>query len=366
MLAQNGGLMTENPPPQKTITRTYQNSWGKRHSLLIILLAVILLALLCYTLSVKALHWKICKNPDHSNTLQEELFWQICKEEQEVLFLKTCEEFDRNPPPNTEVLVSACKRPGAIGVPGGKVLFVREGLTNKMYLLDLRTGEKRDAPDDPLLLDHGIFLSSELVWLEGSLVGPDNPDYRPHYILDLTDGKRYELLDLEWLPLKDGKFDPQYYTFFQSAEQVFIDHTNARLIALAPNFRQHPEENVTVHGLALIHGLSFNEERYDASRNFMEQLMKDLKINYEVVDFSLRYTDVPSPTGKYIVRHDGIYLSGTNTLVVSREWYFMGWYYDESGAVIHEGTTFLYHAPFGGGVGFPVPHPILKLRLPVP
>jgi len=159
------------------------------------------------------LHWKICKNPDRSNTLEEELFWQICKEEQEALFWETCEEFDRNPPPNMEVLVSACTSPSARGVPGGDVLFVHEGLTDKMYLLDLRTGEKRKVPDDPLLLDHGVFLSSELVWLKGAWE-PDDAGYRPDYILDLTDGKRYELLDLKWLPLKDSKFDPQYYTFF--------------------------------------------------------------------------------------------------------------------------------------------------------
>ncbi|MBK7319346.1 hypothetical protein [Candidatus Villigracilis affinis] len=36
-------------------------------------------------------------------------------------------------------------------------------------------------------------------------------------------------------------------------------------------------------------------------------------MDYEIVDFSLYDADVPSPTGKYVVRGDGIYLSGTNT-----------------------------------------------------
>jgi hypothetical protein len=58
-----------------------------------------------------------------------------------------------------------------------------------------------------------VFLSSELVWLEGSLVGPDNPNYRPHYILDLTTGQRYELLDLDLLPRLDGgEFGPKNFT----------------------------------------------------------------------------------------------------------------------------------------------------------
>jgi hypothetical protein len=333
----------------------------ERKPLLIKILTVILLVLLfctlSYTLSVKALHWKICKGPERA-----ELFWLVCKEEQEALFWETCKESDHNLPPNTEVLVSACTRPTATGVPGGEALFVREGLTNEMYLLDLRTGEKRDVPDDPLLLDHGVFLSSELVWLEGSNFSqPESPGYMPHYILDLTDGRRYEMLNLNLLPrLERGKFDTKYYSYFPSAEQVFIHHSKYTLIALSSDFRQHPERNVVFSKTPT----QTSDGNFENGK-VLEQLMKDLGVKYEIVDFSLRYTDVPSPTGKYIVRDDGIYISETNTLVVSREWYFMGWYYDESGAVIHKGTTFLYHAPFGGGVGFPVPHPILKLRLPV-
>ena len=305
----------------------------ERKPLLIKILAIVLLVILC------------CNLPE------EILFWKLCKEQ------------DRNIPPNTEVIVSACKRPGAYGVPGGEVLFVREGRTDKMYLLDLRTGEKRDVPNDPLLLEHGIFLSSELVWLEGSLVGPDNPNYRPHYILDLTDGQRYELLDLKWLPrLEGGKFDPKYFAYFQSAEQVFIDHTENRLIALAPDFRQHREGNV------IFSGSSLGRVTSNTSGELLEQLMKDLGVNYEIVDFSLRYTDVASPTGKYTVRSDGIYLSETNTPVVTRDmgYYFRGWYYDESGVVFQEGAGYLFNFfPESQGT-YRIPSPLLKLRLPEP
>ncbi|MBI5965277.1 MAG: hypothetical protein HY863_17515 [Chloroflexi bacterium] len=302
-----------------------------RKPLLVKLFAVILLALLC------------CNLPSL-------LFWPLCLKQ------------DRDIPPNTEVIVSACKSPVVQGVPGGEVLFVREGDTDKMYLLDLRTGKKRDVPNNPLLLDHGVFLSSELVWLEGSLVGPDNPNYRPNYILDLTDGQRYELLDLTWPPrLEGGKFDPKYYAYFQSAEQTFIHHTKNKLIALSPDFRQHPERNV------IFSQFSLASVRSAEGGELLEQLMKDLGVDYEVVDFSRYDANVPSPTGRYIVHYDGIYISGTNMQVVTRGMghYFKGWYYDESGVVVQDAEHDLLLLPGGGGI-FNIPSPILKLRLPAP
>jgi hypothetical protein len=280
---------------------------------------------------------------------------------EELLFRRLCSEQDRNIPPNTEVIVSACKRPGAFGVPGGEVLFVHEGRTDKMYLLNLRTGEKRDVPNDPLLLDHGVFLSSELVWLEGSS-RPGTSGYRPHYILDLTDGQRYELLDLTWLPLLNGnKFNPKYYAYFQSAEQIFIDHSENTLVALSPTFRQHPEGNVFFSQYSLESGSSAKKGE------LLEQLTKNLGVDYEIVDFSLKYTDVPSPTGRYIVRGDGIYLSEANTPVVTRDmgWYFRGWYYDESGVVFQEGAGYLFNFLESQGY-YRIPSPLLKLRLPAP
>ena len=253
-------------------------------------------------------------------------------------------------------------------MPGGEVLFVHEGDTDKVYLLDLRTGEKRKVPDDPLLLDRGVFLSSELVWLEGAWE-PDDPGYRPHYILDLTDGKRYELTDLDRLPRLDGnKFDPQYYAYFQTAEKVFIHHSKNNLIALSPDFRQHPERNSILSQNAL------SQKPNPNKGELLEQLMKNLGLAYEIADLSTtRYADIPSPMGKYVVRNDGIYLSGTNTPVVTRQYtggrflggYFKGWYYDESGVVAQEGTTFLINYSLFGPF-IPVPTPILKLHLPAP
>ena len=230
-------------------------------------------------------------------------------------------------PPHTEVLVSACKRPGARGVPGGEVLFVREVRTGKMYLLDLGTGEKRKIPNDPLLLDHGIFLSSDLVWLEGSISRPDGPGYRPHYILDLTDGKRYELLDLDTLPrLEGGKFDPKNYAYIQSAQYIYIHHSKNTLVALSADFRTNPSGRVV----------------FSDSAEELVQITRSFNMDYKVIDYSLRYSDFPSPAGKYVVRNDGIYFSRTNNPIVNLQYtggrymggyysigYFRGWYCDE-------------------------------------
>src|SRR5688572_21217100 len=292
---------------------------------------VFALILLCYTLPEALLFWRLRWKQDH------------------------------NLPPNTEVIVSACQRPSAFGVPGGEMLFVYGRRGGDNYLLDLRTGEKKTVPDDPLLQDHGVFLSSELVWLEGSLVGPDNPNYRPHYILDLTTGKRYELLDLDWLPtLEGGIFDRKNFAYIQSADQVFIHHSKNTLIALSANFRDNPNGRVifSQHSLA-----SFNEGYRHGE--LLAKLMDDLGMDYEIVDFSLNYTDVPSPTGKYIVRGDGIYVSTINTPVVTRDmgFYFRSWYYDESGVVFQEVAGYLINFPEAQGY-YSIPTPILKLHLP--
>jgi hypothetical protein len=303
----------------------------ERKPLLIKILAVVLLVLLC------------CNLPG------EILFWNLCTEQ------------DRDIPPNTEVLVSACKKPGARGVPGGEALFVHEVRTGRMYLLDLRTGEKRKVPNDSLLLDKGIFLSSDLVWLEGSTSRPGGPGYRPHYILDLIDGKRYELLDLDTLPrLEGGKFDPKNYAYIQSAQYIYIHHSKNALIALSADFRTNPNGRVV----------------FSDSAEELVQFMRSFNMDYEAIDYSLRYSNFPSPTGKYIVRNDGIYFSRTNTPIVNLQYtggrymggyysigYFRGWYYDESAVVVQEAGYYLFTFPGISSVYY-VPSPLLKLHLP--
>ncbi|HRK89188.1 MAG TPA: hypothetical protein PK152_08645 [Anaerolineales bacterium] len=278
-----------------------------------------------------------------------------CYLPQQILFWKLCTEQDQDIPPNTEVLVSACKKPGARGVPDGETLFVREVRTGRMYLLDLRTGEKRKLPNDPLLLDKGIFLSSDLVWLRGSYGDPDRNGYRPHYVLDLTNGKRYELIDLNELPLKDGRFDPKYYEYIKSADHVFLHHRMQSVIGLSSDLERG--------GNVIFRKSSLDTEEWGER---LENLLKELGIKYEIIDFSLYHTNIPSPENKYYAGFDGIYLMETNQRIpvnAGMFGYFRGWYYDESGVVVQDSGDYLLTLPGISNVYY-IPSPILKLNLP--
>ena len=269
---------------------------------------------------------------------------------QEVPFLVLCKKRDRNIPPDTEMIVSACQDPHAKGVPGGKVLFVHEQRTKREYLLDLRTGEKRDVPDDPLLDPYGTFLTTDLVWLKGGLEAPSDSYYRPHYILDLINGQRYELLDMSLLPrLKNGNFNPENYSYIQSGERVFIYPSDYVLIALTSDFRTNQSGRVI-----------FPADTIPLGNDTTMAMMKYMRADYEVIDLSLTFSNALSPTGKYDVRYDGIYFSKTRNIVVDHYMgnIFKSWYYDESGVIIQA-----YPSPWE----FPkLPYPILKLRLPAP
>jgi hypothetical protein len=82
----------------------------------------------------------------------------------------------------------------------------------------------------------------------------------------------------------------------------------------------------------------------------------------------LEYAAVPSPKGKYTVNTNGIFLSGSDTPIVSGENFsqyksFISWYYDESGIVFTQGSYY-YFRDFLSNSYFRLPRPILKLNLP--
>jgi hypothetical protein len=291
-----------------------------RNPLLVWLLAVIFVIVLCCILPAQIFYWTLCTNQD------------------------------RNIPPNMEVLVSSCKRPTVIGVPGGEVLFVHEERTNKMYLLDLRTGEQRKIPNYPLL-HNKERLGERLIFLDPNLVLVWG---KPIYILDLTDGQKYELLNLTSRSrVENGNLNSVVYSYLQSADRFFIDRTSPLLIALSTDFRTNQNGRVILAG-----NISDDDE-------FLLKLVKSLEKDYVEVDSSRRgpHSNMPSPTGAFLYRD--LRLEG-----VRYSYRFRSWYYDDSGVVIHDDYgTYWLQPRFLGEYGWNFYHlslPVLKMYLPEP
>src|SRR5687768_15469991 len=137
-----------------------------------------------------------------------------------------------------------------------------------MYLLDLRTGEQRKIPNYPLFGNKGriVFLDPNLVWV------------KPNYILDLTDGQSYELLDLRQYCCDNNKccdnngLNPVIYSYIQAADRVFIDPSGDKLIALSTDFRTNQNGRVVLGGHITDDG------------EFLLELVKSLGMDYENVD----------------------------------------------------------------------------------
>lgn len=318
----------------------------------------------CYKLFTWTFVWTFCGVRERSAG-ELETFLLLCPYESvqrydEYLFWEECPKSDKDLPPNTELLISACVDPQVRGVPGGEVLFVHEAKTGLTYLLNLRTGEKKPIHDDPLLLEKGVFLNSEWVWLEG-YGNPTYPDYRPSFVLDLITGKRYELVDItKWGEGAGPK--SEYDPYFQSAEKIFLHHGRNRAIALLHGF-------MTTSTTGVILYLSGQEAK---SGQILQMYLEGLGVEYQIIDYSLENVEVPSPSGKYVATGDGIFLAGLDTSLLPAAYNsypnrwgpgdFISWYYDDSGVVYTQGEYYYYNGLLSSR--FRIPRPILKLNLP--
>lgn len=334
------------------------------------ILVIILLIPICFYILPKAVfHWSVCEGIQYSGGLVGDvLFSEFCPGEKEQwyenLFWEECIKQDRAVPPYAEVIISACTDPEVRGVPGGEFLFVHEKKTDEIYLLDLRTGEKRQLPPG---YKGSIILSSESAWIHGSAVGPGKNGYRSHYVLDLADGQKYELVNLtrEFNTILDnGEINPNLFPYFTEAERVFISYERNAIIALAPNFHQNPKRNVYFNQSSLGQGAD------PENGELLVKLLKELGVDYEVIDFSLRYVEVPSPMGRYVIRNDGIFFLGSDIPVITDEYIplvyiraFNGWFYDDSGIISAQPNYFYFPNNFLLEQ-LNLPRPILKLSLP--
>ncbi len=321
---------------------------------------------ICYKLFTWTFVWTFCGVRERGES-ELDAFLYLCPAESiqrydEYLFWEECPKSDKNLPPNTELLISACVDPQVRGVPGGEVLFVNEVRTGLTYLLDLKTGEKGSVPDDPLLLESGRFLNSEWVWLEGYGTTPTTPGYRPGFILDLSTEKRYELVDITTWG-EGGGPKSEYDPYFQSAEKIFLHHGRNRAIALPHGF-------ITTSTTGVILYMSGQEAK---SGQILQMYLEGLGVEYQIIDFSLEKVEVSSPLGKYVATGDGIFLAGSDISLLPdayneypNRWVpgnFISWYYDESGVVYTQGEYYYYNGLLSSR--FRIPRPILKLNLPL-
>lgn len=313
-----------------------------------------------YKLLALTFVWTFCGVRERSSG-QLETFLLLCPAESirqydEYLFWEECPKSDKELPPNTEILISACVDPQVRGVPGGEVLYVHEAKTGLTYLLDLKTGEKKPIPDDWLLSERGVFLNSELVWDST----PAYPDYIP-YILNITTGKRYEVVDITRWGEGAGPKN-EYDSYFQSAEKIFLHHGRREAIALPHGFMI-----TSMTGAYLF--MAGEETKPGQS---LEQYFEDLEVEYQIIDYSLENIEVPSPLGKYVATGYGIFLTGSDISLLPdaynsypnrwRPGDFISWYYDDSGVVYTQGEYYYYNGLLSSR--FRIPRPILKLKLP--
>jgi len=313
----------------------------------------------CYKLSVLAFVWTICGVRERSAG-ELETFLLLCPSEsihryEEYLFWEECPKSDRDLPPNTELLISACVDPQVRGVPGGEVLFVYEAKTGLTYLLDLKTGEKKLIPDDRMS-GGGVFLNSDLVLR----YAPADPHSIP-YILDITTGKRYEVVDItKWG--EGGGPKSEYDPYFQSAEKIFLHHGNNEAIALPRGFMTTSTTGVILH-------MSGQDAK---PGQILEMYLEGLGVEYQIIDYSLENVEVSSPSGKYVATGNGIFFTGSDTSLLPAAYNdypnrwgprdFISWYYDDSGVVYTQGAYYYYNGLLSSR--FRIPRPILKLNLP--
>jgi hypothetical protein len=249
-----------------------------------------------------------------------------------------------------DVIVSACRNGGVRLSPSGRLLYVREkksGLTSA-YLLDLQTMKKTEVTDQPF----SSFLTDDLWYIESGLES---------YIIDRTNGKQY-LIERFRYSHPDEEINGEtnltlLAASLRQAEHVFlIGDSTGTIIALAADFRTFPDHN-------------FTAKRFDVPDFKMERFLQENNVVYQMVLASFPHEAV-SFDGRFIARDDGIYLVGTNQMIVKAPPSLLrGWIYDSTGAI--------YDAPIGRcllQMGFPfaddisctvrVPQPVIKIKVP--
>jgi len=254
-------------------------------------------------------------------------------------------------PDTVDVIVPACRYVSTRLLPSGRLLYVHEKrlwLTST-YLLDLQTDEKIT-----IALPKGLFyfLTDNLLYVSSG----------EEYILDWINGKQYPIRKFaNWRPNAYINGEVNLSVLAEAlgeAKVVFFINDDGTIVALAPDFHIQPERNFFIRRLAF--------PGYELNR--VEQFLHENNIVYQSIPASFPGEAV-SLDGRFIARHDGIYLIETNQLIVraypSR---LRGWTSDGRGVIYSSSGPCLIRTNFGilddTACFFQVPQPVLKLKVP--
>lgn len=251
-----------------------------------------------------------------------------------------------------QVLVSACTNPRLHSVsPDGRYMVYsnREGDRGKVWIQNLVTGQRSAAPG----------VSSH--WLSDTLVPLGSP---PDHIWDITDSTITPLQPIQEVPnaivqRADGSntLSPQVVNGFRAAETVYYFPVHDWAIALASDFKNHPEQNYMID-------LSIAEPK---RRILAKAFLEEYDIPYQMIesanaqrshDGTMRFGFLQYHTLSFLMT-DGRELARI-PLPPMGNFDGEGWTFDDSGVV---GQFFV-----GGSIIIfePAPprQPILKVNVP--
>lgn len=251
-----------------------------------------------------------------------------------------------------DVIVSGCRRvsTGFKLSPSGRFLYIREEENEHVasYLLDLQTMERKRVTDQRF----SSFLTDDLWFVDGSVNG---------YIIERTTGTKHAIKSFRYW--QDNAFvrgTPNLellVSALQKAEKVFFTQNHDSVVVLMPDFRTNPEKSFTFRGRDILKPfLGIQTEDFLRANNVTYQTI--------LADFP---GEAISPDGRFIARDDGIYLVGTNQIIVKTPIPGVrGWTYDGRG-VIYNSTSCLFRTGFPVNAGTclrRVSQPVIRLNVP--
>jgi hypothetical protein len=251
-----------------------------------------------------------------------------------------------------DVIGSGCRRvnTGFKLSPSGRFLYIREEENEHVgsYLLDLQTMERMKVTDQRF----SSFLTDVLWFVDGSVNA---------YIIESTTGTKYAIKSFRYW--QDNAFvngAPNLELLvlaLQQADKVFVTQNHDSVVVLMLDFRTNPEKSFTFWGSDILKPFLGVQ---------IEEFLRANNVTYQTILADFPHEAV-SPDGRFIARDDGIYLVGTNEMIVKTPIPGVrAWTYDGRG-VIYASSRCLFRIGFpadGGACLRWISQPVIKLIVP--